>query len=314
MHLIGYFFVFLQPEESSCYNELKVMKMHQIKFDDYIKQNENINIFRYVTEKDEPEHTHEFLEIVYVMKGRGRHYINGSGNDFKKGDIFFINFGQSHSFNSSETMDIVNILISPQFIDNELLHSENAVEILALTAFEEFEGRVDKLVPMVSFKGRELIEVETLIESMIYEFNTKGVNYRTALRGYLLVLLTKIFREMQKKDIGLVLQKINKIAPEILEYIEKNYREKISLNELAQKCFYNPSYFSRVFKDFYGRNLMDYIHEKRVNEAMRLITETDMSIEAVAFSVGYSDRKQFYKIFRKYMGITPSQARKVTSK
>jgi len=288
--------------------------MYQFKFNDYIKQGENINIFEYITEKDEPEHTHEFLEIVYVKKGKGWHCINGACNEFKKGDIIFINFGQSHSFRPNENMSIVNILISPQFIDNDLLHSENAVEILALTAFEEFEGRVDRLVPMVSFKGRELIEIESLIENMIYEFNTKGVNYKTALRGYLLVLLTKIFREMQKKDIGLVLQKIDKIAPEILEYIEKNYREKISLSELAKKCFYNPSYFSRVFKDYYGKTLMDYIHEKRVNEAMRLIRETDMSIEAVAHSVGYSDRKQFYKIFKEYMGITPSKARKVTSK
>ena len=288
--------------------------MYQFKLSEFINQLENINIFKYVTNENELEHTHEFLEIVYIMKGKGQHYINGTCHNIRKGDLLFINFGQSHAFTSHGTMEIVNCLISPEFIDQELIHSENANEILALTAFEDFGDRVDKLIPMISFKGKELIEVETLIECMMSEFSLKSTNYRTALRGYLLVLLTKIFREMQKKDYDIVLKNFNKITPEILEYIEKNCYEKISLKELAQKCFYNPSYFSRVFKDYYGKNLMDFIHEKRVNEAMRLIKETDMSIESVAYSVGYSDRKQFYKIFKEYMGMTPSKARTTTTK
>lgn len=282
--------------------------MYQIKISDYINQSENINIFKYSTDEVEQAHTHEFLEIVYIMKGKGQHYINGACFHVKKGDLLFINFDKSHSFNPCSTMEIVNCLINPEFIDRELIRSENAVEILALTAFEDFEGRVDKLIPMISFKGRELVEVETLLDCMINELYSKSTNYRTALKGYMLVLLTKIFREMQKKE-GIVLQKISKITPEILEYIEKNFCEKISLRELAQKSFYNPSYFSRVFKEYYGKNLMDFIHEKRVNEAIRLIKETDMSIEAIACSVGYSDRKQFYKILREYTGMTPSQIR-----
>lgn len=288
---------------------LKGDYMYQFKLSEFINQEENINVFKYSANDNEQVHTHEFLEIVYVMNGKGQHYINSTCYNVKKGDLLFINFGQSHSFISQGTMEIINCLVSPEFIDRELIHSENAVEILALTAFEDFEGRVDKLIPMISFKGKELIEVERLIECMMNELFLKSTNYKTALRGYLLVLLTKIFREMQKKDYGIVLQKINKITPEILEYIEKNCCEKITLKELAQKCFYNPSYFSRVFKEYYGRNLMDFIHEKRVNEAMRLIRETDMSIESVAYSVGYSDKKQFYKIFKEYIGMTPSQAR-----
>ncbi len=288
--------------------------MHQFKVSDFINQQENINIFKYDTNANELEHTHEFLEIVYIMKGKGQHYINGTCYNVRKGDLLFINFGQSHAFSSHDTMEIVNCLISPEFIDRELIHSENANEILALTAFEDFGNRVDKLIPMISFKGKELIEVETLIGCMMDELNLKGTNYRTALRGYLLVLLTKIFREMQKKDYDIVLKNFSRITPEILEYIEKNCYEKISLKELAQKCFYNPSYFSRVFKDYYGKNLMEFIHEKRVNEAMRLIKETDMSIESVAYSVGYSDRKQFYKIFKEYIGMTPSKARTTTTK
>lgn len=288
--------------------------MHQIKASEYIHQDENINIFKYAATAQEQTHTHEFIEIVYCLSGSGRHCINGSFYEVEKGDLLFINFGQTHSFQASGIMEIVNCLISPRFIDQELIHSENALEILALSTFHDFGSRVEKLVPIIRFKGKELLEVETLIERMINEFHEKQINYKTALKGYLLVLLTKIFREMQKTGLGHVIQQVNKITPVILEYIEKNCFEKISLKELAQKCFYNPSYFSRIFKDCYGKSLTDFIHEKRVTEALRLMSETSLTIEAIIHQVGYSDRKQFYKIFRQHTGMTPSQARSTLKK
>jgi AraC family transcriptional regulator, L-rhamnose operon transcriptional activator RhaR len=223
--------------------------------------------------------------------------------------LLFINFGQTHSFSSFGTMEIVNCLINPEFIDLELIHSENAFELLALSFFEKFQGKIDRLIPMISYRGIALIEIEALITNMLREFSEKSINYTTALKGYLLVFLTKIFREMQQKELGKILKQMNKLTPDILKYIEDNCFEKITLNELAQKCFYNPSYFSKIFKDFYGKNLMDFINEKRIQEALRLLKETSLSIEFISHRVGYNDRKQFYKVFKGYMGITPSVVR-----
>ena len=288
--------------------------MYQFKTSEYIKQGENINIFKYFAEEDMPAHTHEFIEIVYILSGKGQHFINNACYDVERGDLLFINFGQIHSIRTFGTLEIVNCLINPEFIDTELISSENALEILALSSFQDFGTGVDTLIPMISFYGKELIELETLIESMLNEFHSKQTNYKTALKGYFLVLLTKIFREMQKTGMGKILKQVNNLTPEILKYIEDNCFEKITLKELAQKCFYNPSYFSKIFKDFYGKTLMDFIQEKRVNEAMRLLKETNLSIESISQSIGYNDRKQFYKIFKEHIGITPSKVRSTIKK
>jgi AraC family L-rhamnose operon transcriptional activator RhaR len=276
---------------------------------DYINQFENINIFQYPAIGEEEEHTHDFIEIVYIISGKGQQVINGTRYDVERGDLLFINIGQTHSFQSYGTMEIVNCLITPEFIDRELLHSENAFELLALSYFEEFEDKIDKLVPMISFRGKELIEIESLITSMIAEFVHKPINFRTALRGYVLVLLTKIFRQMQQQEMGHILHQVNKLTPDLLRYIEEHCFEKITLNTLAQKCFYNPSYFSKIFKEVYGKNLMEYIHEKRIQEALRLLKETNLSIENISLRVGYNDRKQFYKILKAHTGLTPKEAR-----
>lgn len=283
--------------------------MYQYKAEDLLKPEENINIQKCFTEENEQIHTHNFIEIVYILSGNGQHFVNDICYSVERGDLLFINFQQTHSIFSLGGMTYVNCLLKPEFISRELVDSENAFEILALAAFEDFGGRVDKTTPKVSFRGKDLIEIEIIIEQMLKEFDEKRIGYKAALKGYMSVLLTKIFREMRSSDMAGILQHVHKIAPEILKYIEENFFEKITLKELAQKCFYNPSYFSRIFKEYYGKNLTDFIHEKRVSEAMRLLKETSLSIEDICYAVGYKEKKQFYKIFKEHMGITPSRVR-----
>lgn len=283
--------------------------MYQYKLSDNIRSDENINIFRYSTTKSDYEHTHQFIEIVYITSGTGEHVINGIQYPVERGDMLFINYGQTHSFSSEAEMTIVNCLIKPEFIGKELVNSENALEILTLSSFEEFGPNVRKLVSKIRFHGETLLEIEMLFERMLIEFAEKAMGYRTAIQGFLQVVLTRIFREMRKADGEGIVQQLNKVAPEILQYIEVHCFEKISLQELAEKCFYNPSYFSRIFKECYGKSLTAFIHEKRIDEAIRLLKETNMTVDTVGLSVGYTGKKQFYKIFKQLTGLTPNRMR-----
>lgn len=285
--------------------------MKQYRFDSTLSHDGNIGLIRYVANEDEELHTHEFLEIVYILSGQGRHCVNGAWYPVRRGNLLFLNFGQTHAFHLEGEMEQVNFLLSPDFIDRELLRSENAVEILMLSSFQDFNLGADKLVPVLRFDGRNMLEVEALIHSMLDEYHTKRTNYMTALKGYTLVLLTKVFRAMQDMDAGHLLGQMGRITPDILRHIEDNCFEKITLQELAQKCFYNPSYFSRVFKECFGKSLTEYIAERRMAEAQRLLAETSLTVEDVCARVGYSDRKQFYKLFKEHTGVTPSAYRKV---
>jgi AraC family transcriptional regulator, L-rhamnose operon transcriptional activator RhaR len=288
--------------------------MFEYKALDLLQVDENINIQKYVTQEKEPEHTHDFIEIVYIISGTGEHKVNNRSFGVERGDIVFINFRETHSFYSIDGMEIVNFIIKAEFISKELIDSENAFEILTLTSFEDLNGKVDRLIPKVSFRGRELIEIENIIATMIKEFNEKSTGYKTILKGYLNVLLAKIFREMRNLGIGQIFKHENKITPEILKYIEEKCFEEITLKELAQKSFYNPSYFSKIFKECFGKTLTEFVLEKRINEAIRLLEQTDMSVENICFNVGYKEKKQFYKIFKEYTGVTPSNIRnKITN-
>ena len=266
---------------------------------------------------DSNTHTHNYIEVVYVLEGKGIQYVNGIPYEVKRGDVLFINYGQLHmvAHNKSETpesepMRILDILIRPGFIDRELVDSRNAKEMLALSLFESF-AELESLSPVVSFNGKDMVEVEYIINKICEEWKNHDTNYKTSIKGYVLVLLNKVFREMKKGQLIPVVQYVNRITPDIINYIEEHYAEKINLTELAQQCFYNPSYFSKIFRETFGKSLTDFIQEKRVTKAMELLKNSEISINEIVMKTGFCDKKQFYKIFKKVTGITPKEFRDV---
>ena len=93
------------------------------------------------------------------------------------------------------------------------------------------------------------------------------------------------------------------------KYMEENFSKDISLEDVSMKVDISSYYFSKLFKEETGRNFIEYLTELRMEEAKRLLRETDMSMKEICLSVGYSDPNYFSRNFKKYAGITPTEAR-----
>ena len=278
---------------------------------DLFNPDEKINIIRATAFAIVEDHTHEFLEMQYIVSGKAVHKIAGHSYEVDKGSLLFVNFGQAHSYVCSEPLTYVNILIQPEFISPELIESDNALDMLAMSLFEDFAGEDIHIKPHIHFDGSEVIDVEKTLDDMLNEYYAKQIGYRTALKGLLQYLLVLVFRKFRASDENLsVINHMQRITPEILRYIEDNCFEKLSVSDLAKRCYYNTSYFSRIFKECYGMTLISYIQKKRIDEAVRLLRETDISVEEICRRVGYSEKKHFYKKFHEITGTTPSAFRK----
>jgi len=275
-----------------------------------LENEENIRLTEVVAQKEHFPHTHDFIEIVYIYEGSGTHMINESIYPVKRGDLLFMNFNDVHSYSTRTSMKYINCLINPEFLGEELINSENALDILTLAIFREFSDISGEICPRISFQGAEMMEVEAILNFMIKEYRQKAPGYMPILKGYTNVLLAKIFRNFSKSKNADLTGNLDRITPGVLEYIEHNYNKKITLKELAMHSFYNTSYFSTVFKECFGKTPLEYISEKRIEKAIELMKETNMSIEDICFHIGYSNRKHFYKIFRNLTGMTPNEYRK----
>ncbi|MGI6005957.1 MAG: response regulator [Ruminococcus sp.] len=101
---------------------------------------------------------------------------------------------------------------------------------------------------------------------------------------------------------------------EVKEYIEKNYAQKLSLEEIGKVVCLNPVYLSTLFKNQTGMTITNYMIKVRMEEAKRLLRETHMNVSSIAAKVGYTDTKFFSKTFMKQVGIKPVEYRKFEQK
>lgn len=101
----------------------------------------------------------------------------------------------------------------------------------------------------------------------------------------------------------------NQLINNIIVYINKNYMEEISLSALANTFYLSKEHLSRLFKKETGTNLFSYIMGLKLNEAKRLLVQTDLTLEDIAYKLGFSNGNYFSKVFKKNMGQAPRDYR-----
>ena len=104
-------------------------------------------------------------------------------------------------------------------------------------------------------------------------------------------------------------QRTESVVERAKKYIQENFKKDISLEDVSEKVDISSYYFSKVFKEETGENFIEYVTKLRMEEAKRLLETTDLSIKEVCSEVGYSDPNYFSRSFKKYAGITPTEAR-----
>jgi two-component system response regulator YesN len=101
------------------------------------------------------------------------------------------------------------------------------------------------------------------------------------------------------------------IISTVIDYIQNNYSSKtLSVQEIAGVCYMNPAYLGQLFKKRMGCSITDFIHDVRIEQAKRLLVETDQNIELIANQTGFKDRSYFCKIFKKKTGLRPGEYKK----
>lgn len=252
----------------------------------------------------EDYHTHDFIELNYTVKGVCNHKVDNKEYMSKKGDLLFINYNQKHYFTAND-IEYINILIKPDFISESLSGTENAFSLLTLNDFSEFSASINEDNCFIHFDDEEQKTVDALISIMLKEQESYISGQPLILHSTLNILLTMIFRKM-----ALPIVDRFKIDQSLLTYIKDNCASPLKMEAIAEKCFFNPSYFSRSFKKITGYSFREYLQKCRIEKACTLLSETDLKIEDVISQSGFSDRTKFFKVFIEQKGVTPLKWRK----
>ena len=255
---------------------------------------------------DEKEHTHDFIEIVYILKGECTHTIDGIQYPVSHGDMLIINYNQTHSIRGTTPLKYINILIKPEYISKGLANSENVFSLLHLSEFEDFAEILDKSKTKIRFSHEERAKMEETITALVQEMQSKEPGHELYIRSQFNILLLTVFRKM---SLNLNVD-FRGISEELLAYIRVHCTERLTSSQVASMCSYNSAYFSRAFKVFAGVPFTQYIRNCRIQRARELIDTTDMRVSDIAYDVGYANKTKFYSDFRTVCGMSPLEYRK----
>lgn len=196
---------------------------------------------------------------------------------------------------------VINCLFLPQLVDKSLayckdfqtllrhyliqINSNNFQLNLANHIFHEEDGRI-----------------LSILQEMLTEYEQKDISCNEMLRTKMIDLLI------------LTVRKISHIEPQdivsvIVAQIHKNYNQNLTLKDIAGDINYSLPYISKLFKEKTGMTFRLYLQKTRIEEACRLLSNTDEKIFCISKMVGYSDVDFFSKIFKEHMGATPQQFR-----
>lgn len=275
--------------------------------DSLIGSEKTLHIFSRGGEGEMETHTHDFAEIVYVAAGSAEQIVDGVSYPVRRGDLLFLNYGAMHRFLPSEDYAYVNICFNPEILAGSIITPENAFAVLQLTAFAEIRRESDNGV--VSFVGAERDEIEHLFGAMQREYDAREDGWKTVLESYMNVLLIRILRKLtvvpSEDGAG-----DGEMWRELSDYIDANLGGELSLSALAGKCFYNPSYFSRVFKERFGMPLTEYVSRRKIEQVVSLLGDRTMTVEEIATRAGFSSTSAMYRTFRKVKGVSFAEFRR----
>ena len=98
---------------------------------------------------------------------------------------------------------------------------------------------------------------------------------------------------------------------EIIEYINDNYTEDLTVSMLADHFFMSESYFAHIFKKSTGKSVIEYVNELRISHACAFLELEESSISDIAVRVGFNDINYFSRKFKSIMGITPTEYKRI---
>jgi YesN/AraC family two-component response regulator len=254
-------------------------------------------------------HTHDFVEMNYVYSGKCIQMINDERIELSAGDILLIDRDAPHSIEDTKKDDIIlNVLLKEETIMTDIIsnlaNSNNLVTQFMLLASKENEKHDSYLI----FPNPNSDVLTGLMNNLLCVYFSEYSFKRKSLNLYLSLILVELTNILEKNNLKSMDTDVNQEVLSMLAYIDRHYNS-ISLDDLSKTFGYNKSYLSSKLKKEVGCSFKDLLNKKKINVAKELLKDTNMSVEEIALSVGYNEPSSFFKLFKKYTHMTPTEFR-----
>ncbi|RKN79019.1 AraC family transcriptional regulator [Paenibacillus ginsengarvi] len=279
----------------------------------YITDETPIHINRVSESFELAEHTHEFVEINYVGEGSGFHRIEGLSLPVAKGDVFFLPPGVSHVFRPAHAQPkrkhliVYNILFSTAFTRKlEPFFADDEAVLRFLRS------------PYPDQTWLHCQDADGTFQSIVYtlfeEFVRKRPDHLQVMRSEVIRLLLHLRHSQLRTPPAGEPAPLDDPLEHLLDRIKERTAEPPAIQELAAEAGLSERQFRRRFEARTGMTYTEYVQKLRMELVCKLLASTSDTIASIAWKAGYKDIKFFNRLFKKLIGATPTEYRKMKAR
>lgn len=235
-------------------------------------------------------HTHNYMELFYILGGKGQFLIQDQLYPVNANNLVIINPNITHTEVSVNAQPLEYIVLG--------------IEGIELSANEKSDGQFHILGHF------ESAEISGCLRNILREMEQKNTGHEDVCQAYMEILIIRLMRNTAL-TVSTDAQAVsgNRQCAAVKRYIDLHFKEPLTLEQLAQESHINKYYLSHSFKREYGISPINYMINKRIEESKYLLAETDLSLSQVAQLLGFSSQSYFSQVFHRSQEISPMEYR-----
>ena len=251
-----------------------------------------------------PEHSHDYVEMVYMCAGETRHRVNGNAITLRHGELLMLGQNAHQSIEAAGERDIaVNFIVRPAFFSGTLPFLGEEKTPLRRFVVSCLTGQNE--AGYLLFHVSDILPIQNLIENLLFTLLEDIPNKR----GILQMTMGLLFAQLMNHTDALQFETQEQNAViSVLRYLEENYRDG-SLTEIAGRLHYELPSLSRLIRQKTGKTYTELLQEKRLSQAAWLLRNTDKNVDEIARAVGYENLSYFHRLFAARYGLSPKKYR-----
>lgn len=238
------------------------------------------------------EHSHYFAELFFVTEGEGCFQIEGEKIPVKKNDL---------------------VLVNPDTPHTELGNREHPWKYIALGVegvqfcHSQKESPYSYSIHSISRNSREIF---SYLDTLVREIRQRAADYSFVCQNLTELILVYIARNTNQNFLAAPTRKASRECRMVEQYINENFAQDITLETLSSLVHINKYYLVHAFKNYKGMSPINYLIQKRVEEARHLLEATNYPVTKIGEITGFSSQSYFSQTFRKITGVSPNTYRK----
>lgn len=245
-------------------------------------------------------HYHPEIEICYTKKSNGKRFIGNDITNYIEGDLVMIGANVPHGFTTNENTEQYVIQFNMNFL---------GVDFFDKPEFKDIRKLIYLSKQGLSFKQDTILQVEPIIYALQEEKGCKKIIYLLELLNTLSKPQKSIPICSDNYSLNFEVIQLEKLK-KVYQYILNNYQNQIYIKEVADLVSLSESAFYKFIIRNTNKNFTQIVNEFRINHAMKLLVNSDLTISEICYKSGFNNLSYFNRKFKEYKKVTPSEFRR----